>query len=162
VNSATGVSGITSTTSPFAYADMDQPGNKFIIIASSGPDTEVYDWRKPQNNLLWQGVNGTNNPCPSGWRIATKAEWDAENLQNSNDAFTKLKLTLTGNRDVGWGDGTIYFFDAGYYWTSTLGDGYVTTNTSSFWACFTVDSYTSFSVARGSAYAVRCIKEGAN
>jgi uncharacterized protein (TIGR02145 family) len=34
-----------------------------------------YDWRVPQNDNLWQGVDGTNNPCPEGWRIPTQTEW---------------------------------------------------------------------------------------
>ncbi len=39
-----------------------------------------YDWRSPQNDNLWQGVNGINNPCPSGYRLPTEAELEAERL----------------------------------------------------------------------------------
>ena len=42
----------------------DTPGHKKFILAPNSP----YDWRSPQNDNLWQGVAGTNNPCPSGYR----------------------------------------------------------------------------------------------
>jgi hypothetical protein len=160
-DAATGVNGTTSLTAPYEYADTDQPlHNKFIIVVSSGGNAEVFDWRKPQNNALWQGVNGTNNPCPTGWRIATKAEWDAENLSNIGDAFGKLKLTLTGIHDGG--DGEFYLFDRGYYWTSTWAtpaiDG-ATINGSSFAIRLRSDLYTPLTFTRSTGGAVRCIKD---
>jgi hypothetical protein len=76
------------------------------------------DWIDPQDDNLWQGVSGVNNPCPSGWRIPTKDEWTAEGITSLADGFNKLKLTYTGLRD-----GTDAFFYSsqvsGIYWTST-------------------------------------------
>ncbi|PIX10308.1 MAG: hypothetical protein COZ75_02245, partial [Flavobacteriaceae bacterium CG_4_8_14_3_um_filter_34_10] len=62
-----------------------------------------FDWRSPQNNNLWQGVNGINNPCPNGYRLPTEAELNAERLSwTSNDAAgafaSPLKLTVAGYR----------------------------------------------------------------
>ena len=57
-------SGITSTLS-----DSDNPGHGQFILTSSSPN----DWRSPQNDNLWQGVNGINNPCPAGFRVPTEA-----------------------------------------------------------------------------------------
>jgi hypothetical protein len=49
------------------------PGhNKFIVAPSY-----LWDWRSPQNHILWQRVNGINNPCPTGYRLPTNAELDA-------------------------------------------------------------------------------------
>src|SRR5690606_24737546 len=67
-------SGTTSTLST-----TDTPGNGLFIISSIG------DWRSSQNNNLWQGVNGINNPCPTGYRLPTEAELDAERLSWSGN-----------------------------------------------------------------------------
>ena len=66
-----------------------------------------YDWRSPQNDNLWQGVNGINNPCPSGYRIPTEAELDAERLSWSSDnsagaIASALKLPMAGYRTQQW------------------------------------------------------------
>ena len=64
----TAVNGTTSTNST-----SDTPGNNLFIIESSSPN----DWRVPQNDNLWQGEAGINNPCPQGYRLPTEAEYDA-------------------------------------------------------------------------------------
>jgi hypothetical protein len=145
---------------PYEYADTDQPAHsKFIIVPSSGSTGADYDWRKPQNNELWQGINGTNNPCPAGWRLATQTEWDAEGLQNTEDGFNKLKLPYTGTR---WSiDGNCYLFDWGFYWTSTITEGAGGASTSYSGAVLLlVDSYLfQQGNARAEGFAVRCIKD---
>lgn len=71
-------SGTTSTLSTSA----DVPGHGNFILAPY-----LYDWRVPGNNNLWQGINGTNNPCPAGYRIPTETELDTERASwSSNDA----------------------------------------------------------------------------
>ena len=65
----------TSATTA-ALSSIDQPAHGNFILAPSTP----YDWRSPQNTNLWQGVNGINNPCPSGYRIPTEPELEAERL----------------------------------------------------------------------------------
>jgi hypothetical protein len=108
-------SGTTATLST-----SDNPGNALFIVASG---TAFYDWRNPQNNNLWQGMSGINNPCPTGWRLPTKEEWEAEvatwSPSNSTGAFSSpLKLTVTGFRDISgpiWGGGM-----SGHYWSSTV------------------------------------------
>jgi hypothetical protein len=61
---------ITTST----LSSSDQPGHGDFIIATSSP----YDWRSPQNIDLWLGLSGVNNPCPSGFRLPTEAEFSIE------------------------------------------------------------------------------------
>jgi hypothetical protein len=106
----TSVNGTTTTLST-----SDTPGNSHYIISSGGTG----DWRDPQNNNLWQGVSGINNPCPSGWRLPTREEWLAENLGLLPDAYTKLKITAGGYRE-GTNGSFANTTDRGQYWTMSL------------------------------------------
>ena len=106
-------SGLTNT-----LANSDQPSTTLFIRSIGIPN----DWRSPQNANLWQGVNGINNPCPSGYRIPTVTEWweerDSWSTPNSEGAFASpLKLTLGGFR-VGTSLSEIDKF--GWYWSSTV------------------------------------------
>jgi len=88
------ISGTTSTLS-----STDDPGHDDYIVPSEFPQ----DWRSPQNNDLWQGVNGVNNPCPEGFRLPTEMEFTIEMLSwsgfSSAGAFeSPLKLTVAGYR----------------------------------------------------------------
>ena len=76
-------SGLTWSTS-----SSDTPGHSDFVLTEAPP----YDWRIPKNNNLWQGESGTNNPCPAGFRIPTKTEWETEmaswSSMDSAGAFT--------------------------------------------------------------------------
>ena len=136
-------SGTTSTLS-----STDQPGNGNFILAPNSP----FNWRSPQNTNLWQGVNGVNNPCPSGYRVPTEAEWQAEyaTWTSPNYAFgSPLKLPKAGIRtnnnslnQVGTG---------GRYWSSTV-DG-----SNSRYMYFDGGSGAMFTDARALAASIRCI-----
>src|SRR5690554_5022864 len=108
----------SGTTSILATSDT--PGHGNFITNGSSP----YDWRNPQNDNLWQGVSGTNNPCPSGYRLPTEAEWEAERTSwssnNEAGAFASpLKLPVAGRRD--FSDGTLGDVGSGgFYWSSTV------------------------------------------
>lgn len=101
----------TITASP-----TDTPGhNNFILTAGN--------WRTTVNTNLWQGVSGINNPCPSGFRLPTNVEWNAERLAfPTNDAagaFAALKLTMPGSR-LGSNGVLLNTGTVGIYWASTL------------------------------------------
>lgn len=105
---------VTSTLS-----NSDQTPNFAFITTVTTP----FDWRSPQNDALWQGVNGVNNPCPTGYRIPTQAEWEAErnswSSSNLTGAFNSpLKLTAAGRRLNNAG-GIDNLGVRGFYWTST-------------------------------------------
>jgi len=137
----------TTTT----LSDSDSPGHAYFILASFQP----FDWRSPQNDSLWQGVNGVNNPCPSGYRLPTKAEWQAEldtwGSSNPAGAFASpLKLPLAGRRLK---DGSFNNVDfGGYYWSSTLDD------TWSWHLDFGFGTAKMWSSSHVNAFSVRCIK----
>ncbi len=131
----------------------DDPGHGDFITNSTAPN----DWRNPPNANLWQGVSGINNPCPTGYRLPTETELDAEHLSwtsnNAAGAFNSpLKLTVAGNRD---NNGAISLAgNFGFYWSSSASVG------SAF--CLGFDSNIAFSAGactRGMAASVRCIKD---
>ena len=133
-------------------SSTDLPASSNFIISPSAPN----DWRSPQNVNLWQGVNGKNNPCPSGFRLPTEAEWLAEaatwSSQNAAGAFASpLKLTLAGYRDFSAGSvqgaGTL-----GFYWSST------TNTTNSQFLTTTTSAVSSVAGFRAYLVSVRCIK----
>ncbi|MGE5356173.1 MAG: BspA family leucine-rich repeat surface protein [Deltaproteobacteria bacterium] len=89
----------SGTTSDLSNNDV--PGHGNFIIAPNNP----YDWRSPQNNNLWQGVNGINNPCPTGYRLPSYEEWNAElatwSPNNAEGALASpLKLPMAGFRNA--------------------------------------------------------------
>lgn len=168
----------TSSTDPQAYGDLyqwgraadghqkrnsgttstlnrtDTPGHSRFILSNSGAN---WDWRSPQNDNLWQGVNGINNPCPSGYRLPTEAEWEAERQSwssyNRNSAFASpLKLPVAGFRFSGNGS----LFDVGsngFYWSSTVSG---TNARRLYFLSFDAFMFSGFRAFGGS---VRCIKE---
>jgi uncharacterized protein (TIGR02145 family) len=112
-NSAT-TSALTSIKQPLRHGSF--------IISNSRSN---YDWRSPQNDNLWQGVNGTNNPCPSGYRLPTKSEWEAEKAtwvrDNAAGAFASpLKLPMAGYRSSS-SSNLNNVGSYGSYWSSTVG-----------------------------------------
>jgi len=84
--------GFTNTKSPTSV-----PPNDLWIVPTDGSN----DWLVTANNTLWTGANPATNPCPTGFRIPTEAEWQAErNTWSSGTAAgafaSPLKLTLPG------------------------------------------------------------------
>ena len=109
----------TSATTA-TLSSIDQPAHGNFITPGSTP----FDWRSPQNVNLWQGLNGVNNPCPSGYRLPTDTELDAERLSwsanTSVGAFASpLKLPEAGRRVYISGSLLAVGTD-GRYWSSTV------------------------------------------
>ena len=153
-NSTTGtaVNGTTATLST-----TDTPGHGNFI--SNG------DWRNPQNDNLWQGVSGTNNPCPSGYRLPTETEFAAEqnnggtgfwgtgSLQNnSTGAFASpLKLPVVGYRHLNGVLTNVGIW--GNYWSSTVSGTYTR------YLYFGPSVANWDNMTRGRGCSVRCIKD---
>ena len=141
----------SSTTATLSSTDV--PGNSNFILSPNIPN----DWRSTQNDNLWQGVNGVNNPCPLGYRIPTEAELTAEYQswlqQNSGGAFaSSLKLPMAGYRIIS--DGSLIGVSGfGFYWSSNI-DGADSRD-----LFFHNGNASMRSDYRAYGFSVRCIKE---
>ncbi|MCX5637116.1 MAG: hypothetical protein NTX52_05420, partial [Planctomycetota bacterium] len=145
----TRTSGITTSLS-----GSDSPGHSNFIY---GMVSSPYDWRSPQNNNLWQGVSGTNNPCPSGWRLPTSAEWETERTSWSQQSYagalaSPLKLTAAGFRNSSNAT-TGGVGSSGSYWSSTV------SGTSASYLYFVSNSANIRSNNRAYGFSVRCLKD---
>jgi uncharacterized protein (TIGR02145 family) len=148
----------SSTTTTLSSTDQPTDGHLFILSPNSPSD-----WRSPQNNNLWQGVNGVNNPCPIGYRIPTEAELDAERLSwtsnNIAGAFeSPLKFTLGGNRSFVGGN-IDSLGNSGWYWSSTVAIGVSYFFSSGLFISSSNSNINSSFARRASGFSVRCIKD---
>ena len=134
-------------------SSTDQPGNSLFILNGNAPQ----DWRVIQNNNLWQGLNGVNKVCPTGFRLPTNDEWGAEkntwNTKNNAGAFSSpLKLPSPGGRTAQFGniDGAGLIGD---YWSSSANSN------RSFVMVITNNIADLYFDPRAYGYSVRCIKD---
>jgi hypothetical protein len=140
----------SATTSTLSSIDI--PENDLFIKVSN----PFNDWRSSLNNDLWQGINGTNNPCPNGYRLPTETEINTERLSwsqnNSVGAFsTPLKFCLAGRRE--YNSGSLGANSFAYYWNSTFSgnrSSYLNYGSS---LANTVVNY------RAYGFSVRCLKD---
>ena len=152
---------LESSTDPYIYGNLYQWGRKTdkhqvrnsgtasgpLFYPSSDIDangqpagsyvgkfiTSTTNWRTPHDNTLWAPSKTINDPCPDGWRIPTRAEWESvinNNLSVWNSTGTRgvkispfnnstytLFLPAAGKRE---GGGNIVKAGTdGYYWSST-------------------------------------------
>jgi uncharacterized protein (TIGR02145 family) len=129
-------------------SSTDQPSNGNFIITFVTTD----DWRSPSNSTLWQGVSGTNNPCPTGYRTPSISELNAERAtwgsNNLNGAISSnLKLPVAGTKTS---SGNIS--DFALYWSSSINGN------QSQYLTFSSSSSGVFTTGRSNGGSVRCIK----
>lgn len=80
-------------------------------------------WQSTTNTNLWNGVNGINNPCPSGWRLPTFAEWTSfinslSPAKESTVYSSSLKLPAQGGRDRSGTQSPQYGNTNSIYWSA--------------------------------------------
>lgn len=157
-----------TSTSTAVISSVDQPIHSMHIMCNGVNITN--DWRNPQNSNLWQGVGGINNPCPTGYRLPSGAEFSAEaatwSSANATGAFLSiLKLPAGGMRGYidGSGDPLLQVGVQGLYWTSTI---FIDTQNNFSKSDFFLFNATQASLRTGSSggsraqgMSVRCIKE---
>jgi hypothetical protein len=141
---------LASTAAPNAGNDWDG----LFITTSPSP----YDWLNTQDANLWQIGSLINNPCPSGYRVPTDEELEAERItwapnNNVAGAFASpLKLPVAGFRDNT--NGSLNFVGTfGLYYSSTV-------SSSSVSALYFAsgDAFIGTS-PRAVGFSVRCLKD---
>jgi len=159
INWTDATSGTPVNSTTFTNATTDTPVDALFILEPTEPKE---DWRVPQNNALWQGETGVNNPCPQGYRIPKTTEYislrgtSAAITNYTSAASSNLAFSTPGYRKLS--DGT---FDSqstvGRYWTTELWL-YNSIYSSQILIITNTHAYDSgFSRAHG--ISVRCIKD---
>ena len=139
----------TSTTAAGPVASGSEGAN---FITSSG------DWLTGQDDTRWNGsTKGAHDPCPSGFRVPTDTELEAErviwNTNNALGAFNSaLKLPVAGYRGLSTGALT-NVGSHGFYWSSTV------SGTAARRLDFSSSDAGMNALDRANAFSVRCIKE---
>ncbi|MGC1204004.1 MAG: T9SS type A sorting domain-containing protein [Flavobacteriaceae bacterium] len=161
----------TSLTDVASYGDLYQWGRAADghqlrtstavagqVAAGSEGSTFYYDgfagnWLTVGDDTRWQIADVTNNPCPSGFRVPTTDEFNAETFTDGATAFaSELKLPYAGRRYNG--DGLLYDEGvSGWYWTSSI------SGTNAFKRYFDGTTANGFTEWRSAGLAVRCIQE---
>ncbi len=156
----------TSGTTMTGTSSTEVPGHpNFILIGRS----VSRDWLNPQNNNLWQPATGMNNPCPTGFRMPTIDEWEAERASwgsdNAAGAFASvLKLPNAGYRSHAYPNKTIPGGPIkspdieGWYWSSSTQNGPRIVQLSRKLLIRDLDVITSGSY-RASGMSCRCIQD---
>ena len=121
----------------------------------------TYDWVTPQDNNLWKpNSNTANNPCPAGYYVASRDDWNALSSRSRTSANGRVTLPSDNNIDLILPQAGNLDSDnsrggknsSATYWTSTP-----TGN-----SCYKFISYSNKwivdSSIRGNAYPVRCVK----
>jgi uncharacterized protein (TIGR02145 family) len=145
--------------------------------ASSANEAFISGWSAEKaNNGAWQDGKGPSDPCPDGFRVPTKAEWDAvantalNPTRNFEGDWTESVTNYTSGLRIGSGSSGLFLpaagnrFDGngslvnrgryGSYWSAN--EQYAITAYMLFF--FSTNAYTESRV-RTTGLSVRCIKQ---
>lgn len=139
---------LVSWTSSTSGSSLYEPSNEALKVATT-------EWRTAQNNDLWSTISA-HNPCPTGFRVPTDAEYTALSAAAGITDYTtavasSLRLTAAGYRYCHNGFDRVAL--RGYYWTQ-VADGEIASYSS-----FSDVSNEISSTRLGYGLSVRCIKD---
>ena len=142
----------TSGTTTTLASNYFTTNGLFITIS-----TNPFNWLSNVETHMWSGTAAENNPCPSGFRIPTAAEWEQERRTwLSNDAAgafgSPLKLSLAGAR-LGSSGSLLDVGSLGLYWSSTV------LGTRSRRLRFDSSLANILNLTRALGFSVRCLKD---
>lgn len=172
---------------------MTKWDGKHIKASSSDPNTQ-FNWlqfeegqNNPDNNgmvkgawyqKLWNANEGTDNaevvktandPCPTGWRVPTEAEWKAIDVNSNNLVWSteSRNLTIWGKESgknlilpaagcrLNATGGSSGMSSHGYYWSSST----PTDDVNATYVGFTNTQLSVSTGYRAAGYSVRCVQE---
>jgi len=136
---------LSSSTTTSTIATSSIPGNSNFILNNSG--VYFFDWMTTQDLTLWQGLNGINNPCPSGYRLPSATELKS--------AYSTLQIPNNGYRNAS--NGNLAGTNWGYLWTSDF-----RTNSKNGYSYWRADEYEKDNNVVGAdnanGFPIRCIQ----
>jgi hypothetical protein len=142
--SATAGTPVNGKTATLATSDI--PSHNLFISTSGVPN----DWRADHNTNRWN--KDAQGPCPYGWHVPTKNEWEGEILKNNLMAFSLLKLPSCGFR--GSNGDLLVPGNFGLYWGSNI---LFVTSPTSYVLTSNASSQNVDNISSGMS--VRCIKD---
>ncbi|MDH6304581.1 uncharacterized protein (TIGR02145 family) [Parabacteroides sp. PF5-5] len=100
-----GINPTDTITGPMSATDAMSGKGKGKFI--TGAAATNYDWLTPKNNNLWNGTNA-QGPCPQGWHVPTKAEFEGifELFKNNKFEDSPRLSLVNGGLEVKGDNGT--------------------------------------------------------
>ena len=145
-NGGAPANGVTTT-----LASSTSPSNTLFINPGNGTSSWMASVPNPETR--WQGISGINNPCPTGYRIPTSAEFNAmiNNIYNVGTSATSWSNATTRLPVAGLRSNTGSFIGNG-------SSGYYHTSNGNFSISSTFASASSTYIYANNGLSVRCIK----
>ena len=140
-----------STTGTIKYTIM----NPTEFIGGNTSNSGVYqDWHYKTNKNRWQSSKTMYDPCPSGWRVPDKINWNGDSISDKTDdggySFSILTPSSTWYPASGFSQsasGASYYGKYGAYWTISSYFRFA------YYVSLSYEGYRSY------GYSVRCQKE---
>ena len=145
-----------SATTKEPVNSLHVPHAKFILTSLFADGSKPpRSWVKNKDTSKLWSSQAHNGICPKGWSLPTKQDFNDLHITSKEDAFKKLRLTLSGSRDYTSGK-ILQLNTHGYYWTSSSEGGNKGQHPNALRLAATSTDMRHMAIATGNA--VRCVK----